>query len=307
MLLLIVVVSMTGCRSLRTTRQTRELSAARNLSLRGWDELEQKHYSDAELMFQRALEHSEADERAHWGMAEVLWPSGQQESAIAHMATAVKIGGESPELLVRLGEMYFEKGHYAEALRQADAALNFDRQHCGGWALRGRVLQRYGELDAALDSYHRALNQQANLPEVQLAVAQIYQQTGRSQRALHTLVSMMETPHGGDCAEAWLLKGHALAALGEQQDARICINQASRIALEDDTELLVELAKSQLAFGDLAEARHSIGRAMRHDPYNPQILDLKNELDASFQSYAATSSLVGYGKRIDTPPESPPK
>lgn len=293
-----------GCRSLRNGRQTRALSTARHLSLRGADELQQQKYNDAELLFRKALQHSEADERAHWGMAEVLWESQERERAIAHMATAAQISGESPDMLVRLGEMYFEKGMLDEALVQADAALNVQRKHCKAWALRGRVLQQQNRLDEALDAYHRALNQQEHFPEVQISIASIYQQTGRPQRALHTLQCMIDaTPQETDYAEAWLLKGQALADLGEHQDARLCIKRASDCACEEDTELLVELAESQIAFGDLAEARYAIGRAMRYDPYNPNVQRVKAELDDSFKNYAASSTLVGYGKHATAPGE----
>lgn len=306
--LALVVTCAVGCRSLRTGRQTRALSTARHLSNRGADELQQEKYSDAEMLFRKALQHSEADERAHWGMAEVLWEANDRETAVKHMATAAQISGESPDMLVRLGEMYFEKGMLDEALVQADAALNVQRKHCKGWALRGRVLQQQSRLDEALDAYHRALNQQEHYPEVQIAIANIYQQTGRPQRALHTLQCMMDaSQEQSQHADAWLLKGRALADLGEHQDARLCVNQASKCACEENTELLVELAESQIAFGDLAEARYAIGRAMRHDPYNPNLMRVKAELDDSFKNYATNSTLVGYERETPGEPEQQQK
>jgi tetratricopeptide (TPR) repeat protein len=284
------------------------LSTARHLSLLGWDELQQKKFGDAELLFQKALRHSAADERANWGMSEVLWEQNSRQQAVDFMSTAVEISGDNPELLVRLGEMHFAEGQFEEALAQADAALGVQRQHFKAWALRGKVLHRSGRYDEALDAYHRALNEQPNYPEVQLALADIYQSLGRSQRALHTLKRMVDGANGVPMpAQAWLIKGQALADLGEVDDARLCYQSAVQCADEADTELLVELAESQMAFGDLAAARHSIGRAISYDPYNPDVQRVKVSLDESAQGYATVSTLIGYGQPPQRPASEPEK
>ncbi len=307
-ILALAAPGLSGCRSLHAGRQTRELSTARHLSLLGWDELQQKKFSDAELLFQKALRHSAADERANWGMSEVLWEQNSRQEAVDFMSTAVQISGDNPELLVRLGEMHFAEGQYDDALARADAALGVQRQYFKAWALRGKVLHRSGRYDEALDAYHRALNEQPNYPEVQLALADIYQSLGRSQRALHTLKRMMDAVNGEPVpAKAWLIKGQALADLGEIDDARLCYQGAIQCAEESDTELLIELAESQMSFGDIAAARHSIERAMRYDPYNPDVQRVKVSLDESVHGYATVSTLIGYGQPLPRQPAEPQK
>ena len=122
-----------GCHSLRSGRQTRELSAARGRSLRGTDELQQKNYQAAEALFSEALRRSPADERAQWGMAEILWHRDESAQAIDHMRMAAEISGDNPELLVRLGEMHLKVGQLDAALQNADRALRGDRQFYSAW------------------------------------------------------------------------------------------------------------------------------------------------------------------------------
>lgn len=294
MVALLIAVSVTGgCRTLGKSRQTRALTTARGLSIQGHSELQQQRYIEAEGTFAEALKHSEADERAHWGMAEVLWHQGQRQAAIEHMSLAAKLSGSRADLLVRLGEMYYSEGLLDDALAHADEALAGHRDNCSAWALRGKVIQDRGDLEDALYSYHRALHLQEHYPDVQLAVAEIYRKIGRPQRALHTLDTMLDTETGGEIpAEAWLLKGQALADLGEQADAKMLLRQAALCCDEEDTKLLLDVAQSQIDFGDLAEARICLGRALHQNPYNPHALKIQETLDSSFQSNLPTTMLI---------------
>ena len=123
----------TGCRTFRSNRHTRNLSEARQFSLRGAGLLQENNYSEAESLFGEVLSRSAADERAQWGMAEVLWRQGQQEEAVEHMSLAADLSGKNPDLLVRLGEMHYGQDDWNEALRQADEAISINRQHADAW------------------------------------------------------------------------------------------------------------------------------------------------------------------------------
>ena len=290
MLLLAVLFSMfvcQGCRTLRSTRHTKELAAARQRSLRGADELQQENWNEAELLFTEALRRSPADERAQWGMAEVLWQRGEGTAAIKHMEQATQISGDSPDLLVRLGEMHFKEGGLDAALDNADRALQGDRQHANAWALRGKVQRKRQQLDDALHSYHRALICQPNSPEVQVELAEIYWSLKRPQRALATLDRMADAqPEEEQSARSWMLRGLALADLGERQDAQNCLKLAALCAEESETPLLVQLAQTQFEAGELAEARICLGRALRNDPNNPQALAIQAEVDRRFNDFS---------------------
>lgn len=277
-----------GCRALRANRQTRELTAARQMSLRGAEALQQKKYGDAESLFSEAIRQSPADERAQSGYAEVLLQKGQVQAATQHMTKAVETSGGNPDLVVRLGQMHLEQGELPLALAQADLALRNQRTHAGAWALKGDVLRQQRQLQDALDCYHRSLIYQSDAPQVQIALAEIYGQLGRPQRALATLNNLADH-HSPEKVppRAWLLKGRALADLGEEAEAKRCLRLATQYAGESQSGLLLELASAQYVCGDLAEARLCLGRVLRQEPSNQSALQLQSQLDQSFLQMAS--------------------
>ncbi len=278
--LLVMLLVHSGCHSLRARRQTRALSDARQNSLRGAEKLQQQKLEEAEFLFTEALRSSSADERAQAGMAEVLWQREQSRQAIKHMTQAAAISGGNPDYLVRLGEMNLQQGALDEALAQAEAALLNQRRHAGAWTLRGKVLQQRGQWEEAMTCYHRALSEQPQNAPVQVALAEIYRQVGRPQRALATLDAMTDGQAVDRIGpEAWMLKGQALADLGETSAARNCLRNAALCCGQDATEQLLAVARVQLETGDFAEARNCLDRAFEHDPYNPTALQLQAMLD----------------------------
>jgi tetratricopeptide (TPR) repeat protein len=303
-ILVVFIQTTSGCRTLNSGRQKRELAAARQFSLRGADALQQQNYSDAEALFSEALRRSPDDERAQWGMAEVLWEKGHHKVAAQHMEAAAEIGGEHPEMLVRLGEMHLQTGDLDAAMENATRALQGNRQHPDAWALHGEVLTRQGQHEEAVQSYHRALIARPNNPSVQIALADVYYKLERPQRALATLELIADGhPEGLVSPKAWMLKGQSLAALGESWEAQKCLRQAANFADADDASLLRQLAEAQFAAGDLAEARICLGRSLRHDPQNPQALKLQSALDQRFTDYSDQEHLrvlsVGFGGKVE--------
>jgi tetratricopeptide (TPR) repeat protein len=276
-----------GCRTLRTNRHTRNLTEARQLSLRGAGMLQQNNHREAGPLFSEALTHSPADERAHWGMAEVLWAEGEQLRAIGHMTRAAELDGKNPDYLVRLGEMHVGNGNWDDAFEQAELAISFNRQHAEAWALKGKVLRQQGRKEDALDCYQRALIHNPTNSEARVALAGIYQELGRPQRALATLDQLADSRPTEDIpARAWLLKGEALASLGEQVDAKECLRQAALCADDRDSQLLLDLAQLQYRTGELAEARLCLGRALQNNPQDPHARQLQSVLDQSFEGIA---------------------
>jgi predicted Zn-dependent protease len=258
------------------------------MSLRGAEALQQKKYGDAETFFSEAIRQSPADERAQAGYAEVLRQKGQVQSATEHMTSAVEISGGNPDLVVRLGQMHLEQGELPLALAQADLALRNQRTHAGAWALKGDVLRQQRQLQDALDCYHRSLIYRADAPQVQIALAEIYRQLDKPQRALATLNNLADHHSPEQIPpRAWLLKGQALADLGEDAEATRCLRLATQYAGESQCGLLLELASAQYDCGDLAEARLCLGRVLRQEPTNPSALQLQSQLDQSFVQMAS--------------------
>ncbi|MBX3423044.1 MAG: tetratricopeptide repeat protein [Pirellulaceae bacterium] len=281
-------MSAQGCSSLRRNQRDASVAEARQFSLRGADALQLKKNTDAETLFAEALRRCPADERAHWGMAEVQWQKGNCQQAADHLQQAVKLSGNNPDLLVRLGEMHLQAGRPEEALKQADLALASNRQHAGAWQLRGRVAEHHQQWQQAIDCYQRALMAKPNNPPVQLAVAEVYQRLGKPQRSLATLERMSDAQSAEyQSAAAWMLKGQALASLGQSDAAKLCWREAASRAGTQDFQLFLNMADIHAQRGELAEARVALGRALNLQPDHQQARQLKDRLEQQFSTIVA--------------------
>lgn len=279
---LLILASPCGCRVLRRN-DTKDLSTARQFSLRGADALQQRKFSDAESLFVEALRQSPGDERAQWGFSEVLWERGERAEATKHMAKAAELSGANPDLLVRLGQMYLEQDDFDGAAAQAEAALRGHRNNPAAWALKADVLRCRGQHAEAIDAYHRALIYRPDWPEVQVTVASLYRLSNRPQRALATLDRLSDQRSATQIPpRAFLLRAQSLADLGEREAALLCLRQAAPTLAPDHTALLLEFARAQYELGDLLEARQCIARALKQEPASKEALALQARLDEAF-------------------------
>ncbi|MEC8555358.1 MAG: tetratricopeptide repeat protein [Planctomycetota bacterium] len=297
-----------GCRSLRLNRHERNLGSARQFSLRGAALLQQEKYAEATPMFQEALNLSEADERAQWGMAEVLWREGNREEAIVHLSRAIQLSGKNPELLVRLGDMHLELGNLTDATEQAEAALRVTRKHEGAWALKGKIYRAQERNDDAMDCYQRALIYNPENFKARIAVADIYRDLGKPQRALATIERLADS-HVIESipARAWMLKGLALADLGEMPDAENCLYEAL-VCAEDNSDLLIELAEKRIELGHVAEARTVLAQIISHNPNNRQALRLQQAISDSAVRSLPVDMVSGTNRyATENLPLNPPK
>jgi tetratricopeptide (TPR) repeat protein len=260
------------------------------LSLQAIDAQQRGRWDQAETLYATAVQKCPTDERARHGYAEALWQRGALDEAVAQMEEAVRLSGNDPERRVQLGGMYLHRGEAQRAGQQASLALAADPQHAGAWALSGQVQQAQGERDAALASFHRALSLRANYPQVQIAIAEIYQQQNRPQRALATLQKLSESYRPDAIpGEVLIREGFALRALGRHQDAATALAQAAGRG-NPSAALYFELAQSQLQAGDASAARSSVQAALALEPQHAGCMALMRELPPAGGVIAAANS-----------------
>lgn len=263
-----------GCRAIRRHVDSRQGIAGRKLSREGLEAVHEGHWETAEDRFIAALELNQADDRAHWGMAETLWQRNERETAIEHMEQAVRLSGADPQLVVRMGRMYFEVGRVDDAQKQADDSLVSGRALPEAWALQGDCLAARSADDAALAAYHRALVLQPDFPEVQAAIADVYYRHGRYDRLLATLDRLQDNVDVNACPiKIQMLRGQAMQALGRPHEAAQCF-MACASRKPDDAEILLRLAEAEFEAGDLAAARQAVGRALQLDQESAEALQM---------------------------------
>lgn len=291
-LVVVAFVMTTGCSRLRKPEEQNEMQA-RELSFRGLDAMQRDDWRRAEQLFGEAVLRSPADERAQARYADTLWRRGATHEAISHMEKAVELSGADPELIVQLGEMYLATGKITRAAAQADEAIRANRQLAKAWALQGDVYAQQKNLPSALGSYHRAISLQERMPRVQLAIADIYEQTKRPRRSLATLQSLTDQYAAGKTPPEVVYR-HALAlkSLGRYGDAVEMLADASQ-SEHAHADLLYELSEAQFFLGDAANAHLSVSAALARDPNHVASRELKAAIEEEQNGLTAIAERPG--------------
>ena len=281
------ICNVLGCATLRKPPVSDDVISARQMSLRGFDSLQQGKLDDAEAWFANAIKTNPVDDEAHVQYAELLWRRDLRDDAIKHLEKSVKLSGGNPALVVRLGEMYLAQGDAERAWEQAVQAIQSNRQLPCAWALRGDVRRHQGKLQEALTDYHRSLSFEGHCPHVQLALASIYREQNRPRRALSTLDSLASHYPPDEMPQDLLLEqGLALKALGRHEKAVSLLAQAAQRG-EPSAELLFHLAEAQLLSGDTANARLALVAALAQEPTHGPSNELQGQIDEQRQRMTA--------------------
>ena len=264
-LALAIVCCGAGCRAFRRIGQDQDSIAARRMSRQGIQAMRDGKWNTAEGLFTDALAVSATDDRAHRGLAESMWQRDERESAIKHMEQAVRLSGNDPKLVERLGRMYLEVGRLDDANEQCLLALESDRDSAQTWALRGDCLFGQGQYDDALAAYHHALALQPDYAEVQIQAAEIYRTQGRYDRVLATLDRLQENTSENTPWRADMLKGIAMRELGRCNEAMRCFDHA---ACKDpnNAQPYLMIASVCLENDDVNAARAAVHHAMQLNP-----------------------------------------
>ena len=241
----------------------------------------------AESLFAGAVVSCPTDERARGHYAETLWHRGASDDALVQMQEAVRLSAGDPVLLVRLGEMYLAQGDLQNAWRLAESAIGVQPKLATAWALRADVERRRNNFVDALASYHRALGYQPNYSRVQLAVAWLYHEQGRPQRALATLENLSDQfAPGQEPEEVLYLRGLAFSALGRYEDAADSLIAASRRG-QPTAEMLCHLAAAELLAGRPVGAELAVQEALRIQPRHQMSQQLRVRIAEVRQRMAA--------------------
>jgi len=276
-----------GCRAITSFGDSGQTLTARRLSGQGFQAMHDGHWQSAENLFLEALELSDGDDRAHWGLAESYWKKGDQDLAIDQMERAVELSAGDPKLVQRLGRMYLEVGRIREAEDHSQWALETDRNSAEAWRLHGDCLRAAQELDSALSAYHRSLSIQPDFSEVQISTAEIYLLQSRHDRVLATLDRIQDERGAIDSpAQVDLLRGVAMRELGRFEDARQCFVRASEKSPADATPYL-QLAELSLLQGKKKDAALAVEEAKRRSSISLEEINWLSQLDQQQSRFAS--------------------
>ncbi len=250
--------------------------------------MQRGRWSEAEELFRRAIDACPVDGPAHRLYAETLCHRGAMREAIAEMEEAARLSGGDAQVLVRLGEIYFEGGDFGHAESCARRAVDADAKLATAWALTADVARARGEETKAMAAYHRALSYREQYPRVQLALADIYRAHGRPQRALATLESLLDQyADGEEPADTVFLKGLTLKSLGRYEEAASVLTLAGNLGYPA-ADVLYELGEAELLAGRPASARLAIRQALELRPDHAASRALLARIEAAGGATAGT-------------------
>ena len=104
------------------------------------------------------------------------------QAALADAAAGASSPAEEAAWLERAGQLAWERGDLADALRHFRAAVRLDPDQWAAQAGRGRVLAAQGRTSEALSAYRSALARQP-MPQYALELGELYESTGRMRQA----------------------------------------------------------------------------------------------------------------------------
>ncbi|GAA3266156.1 hypothetical protein [Streptomyces lavendulae] len=254
---------------------------------------------------QKALEQlSELREglAAHLRAAQVYRDRGWREDAVVsleHAAGAAKAPAEKAYVLYRLGELAFERGDAAEALRQQEAALRTDPARAEALGGRARALAALGRGGEAVRDYRMALGR-TPAPGLALELGELLDSLGRPEEARvqyeavsvlaargeangvneAVVLGLFEADHGDAGAAVRRLSaewkrhrsvqvadalGWALHRGGEDTAALEHAKKATELGLRS-AEFAYHRAMIERGLGDEAAARRHLQEALRTNP-----------------------------------------
>lgn len=234
--------------------------------------------------------------------SQVYRDRGWREDAMMsmeHAAGAAKSPAEKAYTLYRLGELSWERGETAEALRQYEGALRADPAQAQALAGRARALAALGRSGEAVRDYRMALGRTPE-PRLALELGELLESLGRGEEAREpydmlgalaardgtngadddVVLGLYEADHGDPAAAVRRLSqewsrhksmqvadalGWALHRAGEDAAALEYAKKATEPGLRS-AEFAYHRAMIERGLGDEAGARRHLQEAMRTNP-----------------------------------------
>lgn len=229
-----------------------------------------------------------------------LMGTGQSKNALAQLETAYRKDPNQRQAAFALVGLYLRGGQVAKAVPVAQALVTAAPSNPSFHNLQGMVKQAQGDRAGARASFERAGKLDPSFVQAPLNLARLDIAEGQFDRAQAQLDAVLKGDDRNleaileqgtlamrrgneEAAIRWLGKGHDLYALSDARSGLMLVDlhlrrgrkePAHEIArqlnanIPDNLPILVALARTQVAMGDTAAARTSLGTATRLAQFN---------------------------------------
>lgn len=300
-----------GCRVWHRTRvSSAETIASRQYVQQAVESIEQKEMGNASSQLALAVKTNPENLEARTMYADTLWNQGECDEAIRQMEKAVRHPEVTPELVVKLAEMYFERENYSLAQRYVSLGLRHNSGMPDAWVLQGKIHEIQNHPEQALAAYHQAAFYAPEDVKIQTLLAQQYLKNGKPQRALEAAQAAQEksttdTPP----VEVLLCKGEALSQLQRNGEAVQVLAQANTLQPENP-QILTALASAQFQNQEYSSALQNAARGLKLEPENAQCSAILHEIQSVAAARTGGNTVVSAlsdtsGTPAGTPTTSP--
>ncbi len=161
--------------------------------------------ADAETL---AFPVKDAPERSEWKAHEWfeegrrLADAGDLAPAVEALRMSLMEEADAPEVQFHLAEALYRQGNIQAALERFHIALELDHNYLEAWTQIGCIYAELGKLDSAIDAFDIALDIHPDLPDAHLHKAETLHQAGRTAEAVVHWQKYLEFDQTGPWAEA---------------------------------------------------------------------------------------------------------
>lgn len=216
-----------------------------------------KHVQKHKEMAEERL--SQLKSGTEWQMAKQRFLAGDLKRAREGAERSIALNGNVGKSHLLLGRIELEEGDLESAMRSFARAQELEPENAESFYYQGLVFERIGQSQRAYDAYAKAAELDVTDPQYAVAAAEMLMEMGRLQDAEAMLRDRIDRFELNPAIYQTL--GHIAMLLENPSHAAGLFGQASMLA-PDDTRIMEDLIRAQIASGDFAEAEYHLGRLL---------------------------------------------
>ena len=287
MLSLLFLPSQSGCQFWRRAGvSSSSIIASRQYVQEAVASLDGENTSEALRKLTQAVKANPENYEARSMYADLLWKSGNNETAIIQKQLAVQHEDATAEMFVELAQMYYATGEYPMAQRALKQGLRLNTASAAAWVLQGEIYEKQGKPEEAVAAYHQAVFCEPENMNAAMHLTDGYLAMGKPQRALEMAQFARSRSTSGEGVSRLLYReGLAMTQLQRHADAASVLAKAANSArtMEEKAELpqtLAALASAQYHAGQREDAILTAQRGVDLAPENTQCAALLQQWKA---------------------------
>ena len=129
------------------------------------------YWRDSEALFRHALEVTQNNTLAHYGLGVALDERGQIDEAIRQLEEALRLSPANASVHYNLGVAFFQRGRTAEAIRQFRETIRLNADYAEAHNNLGTALGLTGQTDEAIRQFQEALRLRPDYAEARKNLA----------------------------------------------------------------------------------------------------------------------------------------